>query len=501
MREFNPSRGIGDYFRAALACVATTLLTLPLLGVVDAANIVMIFLLVVALVAMWLGSGPAILAAFGGVALFDFFFVEPRFSMAVADAQYLITLAVMLTVALVIGQLAARLREKALLAARREDETRGLYDIAKELSGAIAADQVADIVHRFLNARLEIEAILYLPRANDTLVAFPAPRGGDQCQTHVRAVYEQGRPMHLVAEESGYAPALALPLISPVRTRGVLLVFADHAERVCATERRPLLDAVASLTAIAVERLHYGEVVQEVTLGMESERLRSALLSAVSHDLRTPLTVLVGLADALTLARPALPPSALDSAVAIRDQALRLSGLVHNLLDMARLQTGKIVLNREWQPLEEVVGSSLKAMAGMLVGRELRLDLAPDLPPLEFDAVLLERVFCNLLENAAKYAPQGDIVITARTAGEVVEVAVVDAGPGLPPNHEESVFDLFERGRHSGAGGGLGLAICRAIVEAHGGRIRAERRAEGGTRMVFTLPLGTPPVLEEEAGE
>ncbi|MCK9382603.1 MAG: DUF4118 domain-containing protein [Sulfuritalea sp.] len=501
MRESNSSSGIGDYFRAALACVATTLLTWPLHGVVDAANIVMIFLLLVALVAMRLGSGPAILAAFGGVALFDFFFVEPRFSMAVADAQYLITFAVMLVVALVIGQLASRLREKALLAARREDETRGLYDIAKELSGAIAAEQVADIVRHFLKARLEIEAILYLPRANDALVAFPAPRGDDKCQPHVRAVYEQGQPMHLVAEESGYEPALALPLVSPVRTRGVLLVYAEHAEQVCAAERRPLLDAVASLAAIAVERLHYGEVVQQVTLGMESERLRSALLSAVSHDLRTPLTVLVGLADSLTLARPALPPSALESAVAIRDQALRLSGLVHNLLDMARLQTGKIVLNCEWQPLEEVIGSSLKAMTGALVGRELRLDLAPDLPPLEFDAVLLERVFCNLLENAAKYAPQGDIVITARLAGDVVEVAVVDAGPGLPPNQEESVFDLFERGRHSGAGGGLGLAICRAIVEAHGGRIQAERRAEGGTRMVFTLPLGAPPVLEDEAGE
>ena len=500
MSEPNPSRGVGDYFRAALACVATTLLTLPLHGVVDAANIVMIFLLVVALVAMWLGSGPAILAAFGGVALFDFFFVEPRFSMAVADGQYLITFTVMLAVALVIGQLAARLREKASLAARREDETRGLYDIAKELSGAIAPDQVADIVHRFLNTRLEIEAILYLPRANDVLAAFPAPRGGAKCHAHVRAVYEQGQAMHLVAEESGYAPALALPLISPVRTRGVLLVFAEHAELVCAAARRPLLDAVASLAAIAVERLHYSEVAQEVTLGMESERLRSALLSAVSHDLRTPLTVLVGLADALTLARPALPPSALESAVAIRDPALRLSGLVHNLLDMARLQTGKIVLNREWQPLEEVIGSSLKAMAGVLGERAVGVELAPDLPPLEFDAVLLERVFCNLLENAAKYAPQGDIVISARLAGQMVEVAVVDSGPGLPPNAEESVFGLFERGHHSGAGSGLGLAICRAIVDAHGGHIRAERREEGGTRMVFTLPLGTPPMLEDESG-
>ena len=506
MKESNPSSRIGDYFRAALACVATTLLTLPLHGVVDAANIVMIFLLVVALVAMWLGSGPAIMAAFAGVALFDFFFVEPRFSMAVVDAQYLITFAVMLAVALVIGQLAARLREKALLAAMREDEMRALYDMAKQLSGAIASEQVADIVRRFLQSRLEIEAVLYLPRGDDALAAIPALQEGDQCHAHVRAVYEKGQPMHLIAEESGYAPGLALPLVSPVRTRGVLLVFGEHAEQVCAAERRPLLDAVASLVAIAVERLHYGEVVQQVTLGMESERLRSALLSAVSHDLRTPLTVLVGLADALTLARPALSPTALDSALAIRDQALRLSGLVNNLLDMARLQTGKIVLNREWQPLEEVVGSSLQAMAGILAGRELRVDLAPNLPPLEFDAVLLERVFCNLLENAAKYAPQGDIVIAAQVVGEEVEVSVGDAGPGLPPDGETTVFDLFERGRHAGttsaaSGVGLGLAICRAIVEAHGGRISAQRRAEGGTRMVFTLPLGTPPVLEEETGE
>lgn len=505
MKPANPPSGIGAYVRATLACVATTLLILPLHDVVDAANIVMIYLLIVALVAMWLGSGPAILAAFGGVGLFDFFFVEPRFSMAVADAQYLITFGVMLVVALVIGQLAARLREKASLAESREDETRALYEMAKELAGVIAAEQVADIVRRFLRARMAIEAVLYLPDGDGTLTAIQVPQGAEGNQTHVRAVFEQGQAMHFVAEESGYAPGLALPLVSPVRTRGVLLAFGETAAQVCAPERRPLLDAVASLTAIAVERLHYSKVAQEVTLGMESERLRSALLSAVSHDLRTPLTVLVGLADALTLSRSGLAPPALESAVAIRDQALRLSGLVNNLLDMARLQTGRVVLNREWQPLEEVIGSSLKVMAGMLVGRELRVDLAPNLPPLEIDAVLLERVFCNLLENAMKYAPRGEIVIAARTTGAEVDVSVADAGPGLPPEGEHSVFDMFERGRQAGATGaggvGLGLAICRAIVEAHGGRIWAERRAAGGTRMAFTLPLGTPPVLEDETGE
>ncbi len=501
MFDMNSSPVRGGYFKAALACLAATLLTLPLRGVVDAANIVMIFLLVVALVAVRLGSGPAILAAFGGVALFDFFFVPPHYSMAVADVQYLITFAVMLAVALVIGQLAALLREKALLAARREEEMRALYDMARELSGAIAAEQVSEIVRGFLSRRLQLEAVLYVPRDDDTLLAIPAPQGGERCQDHVRAVHEQGKPMFLAAEESGYRPALALPLASPLRTRGVLLVFGEHAEQVCAAERRPLLDAVASLTAIVVERLHYGEVLQAVTLRMESERLRSTLLSAVSHDLRTPLTVLVGMADALTLTRPALPAAALESAAAIRDQALRLSELVHKLLDMARLQTGKVVLNREWQPLVEVVGSSLQAMAGVLAGRDIRVELAPELPPLEFDAVLLERVFCNLLENAAKYAPQGAIAIAAHVAGETIEVSVADAGPGLPPNLRDRAFDPFERGTQTGSGVGLGLAICRAIIEVHGGRIWAERRTEGGTRMAFTLPRGTPPVLEEETGE
>jgi two-component system sensor histidine kinase KdpD len=501
MFDMNSAPGRGGYLKAVLACLGATLLTLPLQGVVDGANIVMIFLLVVALVAVWLGRGPAILAAFGSVALFDFFFVPPHFSMAVADAQYLITFAVMLAVALVVGQLAARLREKALLAARREEEMRALYDMARELSGAVAAAQVADIVRGFLARRLELESVLYLPRADGTLEAVPAARGGEHCQDHVRAVHENGEPMVLAAAESGYRPALALPLASPLRTRGVLLVFGEHAEQVCAAERRPLLDAVASLTAIVVERLHYGEVLQEVTLGMESERLRSALLSAVSHDLRTPLTVLVGMADALSLTRPPLPATALESVAAIREQALRLSELVHKLLDMARLQTGKVVLNKEWQPLEEVVGSSLQAMAGPLAGRDVRVELPPDLPPLEFDAVLLERVFCNLLENAAKYAPKGAIVIAAHVVGEVIEVSVADAGPGLPANLGASAFDPFARGSQSAAGVGLGLAICRAIVDVHGGSIRAEPRGEGGTRMVFTLPLGTPPVLEEEAGD
>jgi len=493
------------YAWALLACGVTALAATPLLEVVDPANIIVLFLLTVALVARFWGSGPALAAALASVALFDFFFVPPRFTFAVADAQYLLSFAVMLVVALIIGQLMARLREEAESAARREAQTRALYEMARELSAALTASQVAEIVSRFLAGYLRVAASLYLPDQNDHLTRVAPESGvghdhGPAAIPHVTAVFESGAAMSLAAEESGYAPALALPLVSPVRCRGVLLAAAPSAEAVFAEEQRPLLEAVASLVAIAVERLHYVDVAQQATLNMESERLRSALLSAVSHDLRTPLTVLVGLADSLALARPPLPVALSETATALRDQALRLSGLVHNLLDMARFQVGKARLKKEWQPLEEVVGAALKDLGARLESCPIRIDLAADLPPLEFDAVLMERVLCNLLENAVKYAPQGPIAIEARQAGEWVAVSVLDEGPGLPQGVEESLFELFERGRHEGTatGVGLGLAICRAIVEAHGGTIRGENRPEGGARFTFTLPVGEPPAMEME---
>lgn len=495
----NRRDGPTDYFWAMLACLATTLVATPLAGVIDLANIVMVFLLAVALVAVSLGRGPAIAAAFASVALFDFFFVPPRFSMAVQDAQYLITFAVMLSVALIVGGLAARLREEADTAVRREAQTAALYDMAKKLSGVLQAEQVAETVREFVAGHVEAVATLYLPDADGDLHPVPAQKSPPATVPHIRAVYEQGEAMVLAAEESAYAPALALPLLSPLRTRGVLLVTAAGQTPLFAPDRRNLLDAVASLAAIAVERLHFSEVAQQATLAMESERLRSTLLASVSHDLRTPLTVLIGLADSLCEARPPLPDAQGETAAVLREEALRLSGLVHNLLEMARLQVGSPRLNREWQPLEEVVGSSLRHMERTLAGRTIRLALAGDLPLLNIDAVLMERVLCNLMENAVKYAPDGELLIEARPLGDRVEIAVADQGTGLPEGGGENLFGLFERGRNEGSAGGvgLGLAICRVIVEAHGGRIRAESPSGGGARFVFDLPVGDPPAIEE----
>jgi two-component system sensor histidine kinase KdpD len=231
---------------------------------------------------------------------------------------------------------------------------------------------------------------------------------------------------------------------------------------------------------------------------IESERLRNSILSALSHDLRTPLTALLGLAESLALTKPGLSGVQLELAAAIRDEAARMNALVNNLLDMARLEAGEVRLNRQWQPLEEVVGSAVKAREHLLASHAIRIELPKDLPLVEFDAVLIERVLCNLLENAAKYTPaQSEIRIEAKEQGAEMHVSVADNGPGLAPGSEETIFEKFTRGARESAtpGVGLGLTISRAIVEAHRGRIWAENDPAGGARFVFTLPLGTPPAM------
>jgi two-component system sensor histidine kinase KdpD len=489
-----------DYAWAVAACLGTTLLAAPLHDRLDLSNIVMLFLLTVVLVAVRFGRGPAVVAAFLGVASFDFFFVPPRFSFAVSDVQYVLTFAVMLVVALVTGHLTARLRAQALAASEREGRTRALYGMARDLSGALTAEQAVDIACRFVEDGLAARVAVFLPMSDGGLKAVSVPKdgAGDMAEPLARVAFERGEPVG----PGMSAPdklVLYLPLKAPMRVRGVMAIALNGPGTQLSPEQRQHLDTVASLVAIVLERLHYVDVAQEALLKVESERLRNSLLAALSHDLRTPLTALVGLSDSLALPGQPLPPRQRETAEAIRDEALRMNSLVGNLLDMARLQAGPLRLRKEWQPLEEVVGSSLKSLGARLANHAVTTALAADLPLLEFDAVLIERVLCNLVENAAKYAPPGsEVVIGARRLENEVEVDVSDNGPGLAPGSESAIFEKFMRGQPESAtpGVGLGLAICRSIVEAHGGRIRAENRPEGGARFVFTLPTGTPPAID-----
>jgi two-component system sensor histidine kinase KdpD len=246
--------------------------------------------------------------------------------------------------------------------------------------------------------------------------------------------------------------------------------------------------------------VHYVEVAQDTEVKMEGERLRNSLLAALSHDLRTPLTALVGLSESLTLSRPELPDHQMELAAALRDEARRMSTLVANLLDMARIQSGGVKLNLQWQVIEELVGSALRACRWQLGARRVEVRMPRELPLVRFDAALLERVLCNLLENAAKYTPPGAriaIEADADAGTGALRVRVLDDGPGLPAGREDALFEKFVRGQaeSSIAGVGLGLAICRAIVDAHGGRMQAWNMPAGGACFEFSLPLGDPPPL------
>lgn len=489
------------YLAAAGACALVAVLATPLVGMFELTNIVMLFLLAVVGVALRWGRGPAVLAAFLGVGLFDFFFVAPHFSFAVSDVQYLVTFAVMLVVALVVGQLMAGLKVQAEAATLREHRVRGLYEMSRDLSAALLPAQVAEIGARFLAAEFGARATLL--EADDGERLHPLPSGGAAVDEGVAQwAFDHGEAAGHGTDTLPASRCLVLPLKAPMRRRGVLVIEPPAGGQALGPEQRRLLETCASLLAISLERIHYIDVAQRSTLQIESERLRNSLLSAISHDLRTPLAALVGLADALVMAQASGrdPAAQHEIALSIRESALRMNALVNNLLDMARLEAGGVQLHRAWQPLEEVVGAALAACAPALRERPVSVQLADDLPLLEFDAVLIERVLVNLLENAAKYTPPGTAVrIAAKPSGSCVTLTIDDDGPGLPPGREEALFEKFERGTRESAtpGVGLGLAICRAIVLAHGGRIRAENRIEqgrvAGARFTIELPCGTPP--------
>jgi two-component system sensor histidine kinase KdpD len=504
-REREGAGGLG-YVWAAATCVATTLVTAGLLNVFHLANVVMLYLLGVVLVTIRFGRGPGMLLSLLNVAAFDLFFVAPRFSLSVADTQYLFTFALMLVVALVISNLTASLRYQALVAGYRERRAEALFDAGKALSSALTAGQIVQDGSARLAGVFQARVLMLLPDSRDRLQHPEVEGGGDGLLAEAdlglaQWVYDHQEPAGLGTDTLPANPVLYLPLRAPMRTRGVLAICPADPRAIFQPEQQRLLETFAAQIALALERVHYVEVAQDAVVSMEAERLSNALLAAISHDLRTPLTGLVGLSGTLAALVRSEPGNSQprELATAIHEEALRLSALVVNLLDMARLQTGGVTLDRQWQPIEEVVGSALRASARVLAGHRVEINLPADLPPVAFDAVLIERVLCNLLDNGAKFTPAGSrIGLEAGVQGDHLEVRVTDDGPGLPEGLEDRIFDKFTRGEQESArpGVGLGLAICRAIVQAHGGRIRAANRPDGGAQFSFTLPLGTPPSLE-----
>jgi two-component system sensor histidine kinase KdpD len=463
----------------------------------EQANLVMVYLLSVVALSTRVGRGPSVLASILSVAAFDFFFVPPRFTFAVSDSQYLITFAVMLMVALVVSGLTVSIRAQAEAARERERRTAALYEMSRELASTRGIAELLGVALRHLVDVFGGRMAILMPDASGRLqprASMLAPFHMDPNDVAVSQwAYEHRQPAGMGTDNLPGAQMLFVPLTASRGVVGVLGMRLADPHLFDAPEPWHLLETFASQIALATERGLLADEAQAAQVSIESERLRNTLLSSVSHDLRTPLAVLTGGASTL------LDPTArLDDAgrrdllQTMHEEAERLDRLVQNLLEMTRLESGNVRLRKEWHAVEEVIGAVLHRFAARLRGRAVATRVPADLPLVEIDEILIEQVLINLLDNALKYSPEGSPIEIAASAGEgSVVVDIADRGPGLARGDEQRVFEKFYRSPTVPArGSGLGLSICRGLVEAHGGRIEAVNRAGGGVVFRFTLPVG-----------
>ncbi len=489
------------------ACTVLAQLIYPLL---ERSNLIMLYLLGVVLIAVRFGRGPSIVASILAVAAFDFFYVPPYLTFAVSDTQYFVTFGVMLVVAILISSLTGQIRLQAEASRQRERHTAALYSMSRELARTRGQEQLRTIAVRHLKQIFDSEVALLLPNLDGKLKAgedSPPAFIQDEAELAVTGwVYEHGQMAGQGTDTLPGAQALYLPLVASQRTVGVLALGLNPKNHLISPEQLHLLENFASQTALAIERDYLTEETRRSQVQIETEQLRNSLLSSVSHDLRTPLATITGAASSLLEDGKSLSQDTRRELLnAIYEEAGRLNRLVSNLLDMTRLESGAVQVKKEWQPLEEVVGTVLTRLENttptLSASHSIQVKLPPNLPLIPLDEVLIEQVLINLLENALKYTPANSpIEISASAQPEQVTVAVSDRGLGLTPGDEKRIFDKFYRAKpanNGGSGAGLGLTICRGIVEAHGGRIWAENRPGGGAIFSFTLPLeGRPPELE-----
>ncbi|MGH8617713.1 MAG: DUF4118 domain-containing protein [Burkholderiales bacterium] len=496
------------YAVAAVVTVAATVLAWPLRDDFQLTNLVMLYLLGVVWIAVRYGRGPSVLASVLSVMSFDFFFVPPYLTFAVSDTEYLVTFAVMLVVGLVISSLTASVRLQARVAGHRERRTAALYTMVRELATAQDADVLLRVGVREVTAVFDCQAVVLLPDADGKL-RYPREtsihgslHGADL--GIAQWVYDHGRPAGLHTDTLPGSDALYLPLAGAAGALGVLGVLPASARRVFLPEQLRLLETFAGQIALALQRVQSVEDARRAQTKAETESLRNSLLAAISHDLRTPLAVIAGSSSALLEGGTDVPEaSRRELAQTVLDEARRMTRVVNNLLDMTRLESGAVHLDLQWHVLEELAGSVLGRLREPLEGRRVRVDVPRTLPLVRIDGVLIEQVLMNLVENACRYTPPGTpIEITAAHDGRSCTLRVRDFGPGLPPEVAQHVFEKFYRAQPESAhgGAGLGLTICRAIVEAHGGTISAANAPDGGAVFTVTLPAAeNPPGVVPEA--
>ncbi|MDP9087409.1 MAG: sensor histidine kinase KdpD [Pseudomonadota bacterium] len=481
----------------SLACTALAAVMYPYFALT---NLVMVYLLGATIAALRLGRGPASLAAVVNIIAFDFCFVPPRFTLAVADFQYVVTFAVMLTVALIIANLVANVRAQTRVSGARERRTALLYGMSRELAATRSVEDLARVAVKHVAETFASLAVILVPDSNGRLHhprSTPITGSLLSCDLSVAQwVFDHTAPAGLGTDTLPAALAQYLPLKGSGNTLGVLAIEPTHRRRLLLPEQRHLAETFAAQIALALERADLAEEAEVSRITAETEGLRNTLLASISHDLRTPLAVIAGASSALNDVSLVFEPETRARLTAsIESKAHEMSEIISNVLDLMRFETGQVALRRDWQTIDDLVGSALTRVEPRLVDHPVEVNLPAELPAVYVDAPFVAQVFSNLLENAAKHTPAGTrIVISADNDAEFVRVSVDDFGPGLPAGDPELLFAKFQRGRHESntGGAGLGLAICRAIVNAHGGRISAMQRTDGGARFVFTLPTTEP---------
>src|SRR5262245_3809587 len=504
-----------------LAALAAVVLMTTLIGLVSArvhiANIAMLYLLAVLATALAFGSVPAVVASIASFLTFDFFFTEPYRTLTVADPAEWIALLLFLVTALVTGQLTAALRRRAREAEQREREAAVLYDVARLLAGPDLERALNEMAER-LRGELRLAAVAIRLRVDDRLAAraaVGAPAAlllaGQAASTPGQLLQpggppsggQRGGPGRWVRYVPPRAPGTAEPaggrlhLVPVQATAGrvgeVVLVRPARRGAVSDADTR-LLSAVAAQLGSAVDRARLEREATEAEILRGTDELRKALINAVSHDLRTPLASIIAAADTLRQHTVEWSQEERDGfARGIADEAHRLNRIVGHLLDLSRIEAGALRPDKRPYDLGGLVDEVVGRLRPLTAGHRVVVAVPDDLPPLRLDYVEIDQVLSNLVENAAKYAPPGtEIAVSARLLDHQVEVEVADRGPGIPPAHLPRLFEPFFRldgDARRPRGSGLGLTVARGLVEAHGGRIRAENRDGGGARFVFTLPL------------
>ncbi|MEA2736717.1 MAG: two-component system, OmpR family, sensor histidine kinase KdpD [Acetobacteraceae bacterium] len=500
---FNPR----PYAIATLVVLLAIPVAIGLHTLLSIANVALVFLTAILISAVLEGLGPSLLACFVALLAYNFFFLPPLYTFTIADPENVVALFFFAVVAIIASNLAARVRGQALSARLRARQTDDLYQFSRKLSVAVTLDDLLWATAHQIALMLKVRVVLLLPENGSIALRAGFPPEDMLDDADLAAAKWSWEKNHIAGRGSDTLPG-AKWLFQPMRTGrgplGVVGIIRDDPGPLLTPDQQRLLDALADQAALAIERVNLARDLHLARLQVETDRLRSALLTSISHDLRTPLASILGSATSLRSQDAILDQSTKDSLLGtIIEESDRLNRFIGNLLDMTRLESGALKPRTGLNELSDVIGSTLRRASKILAAHRIEVDLAPGLPLVALDMVLFEQVLFNLLDNAAKHAPAGSLItIQASAEGDTVTLRIMDEGEGIPPGDVDRIFEKFYRSGGADrrrAGTGLGLAICRGFVEAMDGTISAQNRSDRrGAAFVITLPIPVNTLLPDE---